>query len=82
MHLCEEHGVQRLYQVQDSTTARVQSRESTSAGESHCQVQEEWYSSGSGKWAKVVKQVVEQKMSDDDETTAVQLHRYLSDQGD
>ena len=39
---------------------------------------------GSGKWAKVteeVKQLVEQKMRDDDETTAVQLHRYLNDQG-
>ena len=35
---------------------------------------------GLGKWAKVteeVKQLVEQKMRDDDETTAVQLHQYL-----
>ena len=39
---------------------------------------------GTGKWAKTteeIKQLVEGKMREDDETTAVQLHRYLSDQG-
>ena len=57
MHLCEEHGVQRLYQVQDSTTAfkaRVWStrhcQDATERGrvpqqernlQIHCQVQEE-----------------------------------------
>ena len=37
-----------------------------------------------GKWAKVteeMKTLVEEKMRDDDETTAVQLHRYLCEQG-
>ena len=39
---------------------------------------------GTGKWAKVteeIKQLIEQKMREDDETTAVQLHRFLTDQG-
>ena len=39
---------------------------------------------GTGKWAKVteeMKTLVEEKMREDDETTAVQLHRYLCEQG-
>lgn len=39
---------------------------------------------GTGKWAKVteeIKLLVEGKMREDDETTAVQLHHYLSEQG-
>ena len=39
---------------------------------------------GSGKWAIVtdeIKKLVDAKMTDDDETTAAQLHRYLIEQG-